>query len=243
MCLVTPNDVASLQLSSRRLCQVIQCHEGFICTAIAKAYHLKYQCSASPSPQIDQFIHPLRFLCEQWRRHVLIERIVAEIAIGDRRVRRSLWNLWDYHEALVSDVQKPTPTNHRAFVQAKSADELVSLVSTIRKCGGLLCRVSKASSEEVQPWTPDGTLGSLRSYQWYSDVFAELVITKGVGFVVETAIDKEPQAIKEFWNWKRPHHSKSVYLRLGEEQRLKSKIAALQANALTSREELGIRTT
>ncbi|MCJ1392181.1 hypothetical protein MMC18_005048 [Xylographa bjoerkii] len=229
--LVTPNDIASLRLSSRKLYQVIQCHESFVCKAIAKAHYLRYKCPASSSPQIEQGMQPLQFLREQWRRNVLIERIVAEIAFQDSCTRRSLWNLWDYHEALVSDFQQQTPNNHRAFVQATSADDLVSLISTVRRCGSLLCKVSKPDLEEAQQWVSEATSKGLGSHEWYSHAFAEIVITKGVGFIVEIVLEKEPQAIKEFWNWTRPC-GKSAFLRLCEEQRLKCKIAALQANAL-----------
>ncbi|MCJ1386490.1 hypothetical protein MMC17_009616 [Xylographa soralifera] len=233
MCLVTPNDVAGLRLSSRRLYQVIQCHEGFLCKAIAEAHHLRYPCRASPFSQIDQGLLPLQLLCEQWRRHILIERIVAEIDQRDSCLRRSLWKLWDYHEALLSDIQGQTSDNHRAFVQATSADDLVLLIAAVRKCSNLLRNISKLDSGEIQQWAPGANMMSTKSYEWCSDAPAEMVITRGVQFIVEAALEKEPQAITDFLNWTRPHR-KGAFLRLCEEQRLKSKIAALQANALTS---------
>ncbi|MCJ1438589.1 hypothetical protein MMC27_007979 [Xylographa pallens] len=233
LCLVSPNDIAGIRLSSKRLYQVIQYHEDFICRAIAKAHHLTYKRHTSSNPQIDHGFQPLQLLCEQWRRHILIERIVAEIDEEDSCIRRSLWNLWDYHEALASDIQEQTPNNHRAFVQASSANDLVSLISVIRKCSNLLHKVSKPSAGEVQQLASDATVRGLKSYEWCPDALAEIVITKGVGFTVQAALEKEPQAVEVFLNWTRPHH-KSAFLRLWEEQRLKSKIAALQANALTS---------
>ncbi|MCJ1320565.1 hypothetical protein MMC15_005905 [Xylographa vitiligo] len=233
MCNVTPNDIAGLQLSSRRLYQVIQCHEGFICKAIAKAHHLGHQCRTSPSPLIDHGVQPLQLLCERWRRHLLIERIVAEIDPSDSCIRRSLWDLWDYHEALVSDIREQTPNNHRAFVQAVSADDLVSLVSAVRKCSCLLHKVSKPYLGENRQRASDATVKGLKSYEWCWEALAEIVITKGLDFLVKAALQKEPQAIKEFYNWTRPD-GKSAFWRLREEQSLKSKIAALQANALIS---------
>ena len=233
LCLVSPNDIAGLQLSSKRLYQIIQYHEDFICKAIAKAHHLMYKCCTSPNAQVDHGFQPLQLLCEQWRRHILIERIVAEIDERDGCIRRSLWHLWDYHEALVSDIQEQTPNNHRAFVRASSADNLVSLISVVRKCSNLLRKVSKPPAGEVQPLASDAIVKSSKSYEWYPDALAEIIITKGVGFTVEAALEKKPQAVEEFLNWTRPHR-KSAFLRLCEEQRLKSKIAVLQANALIS---------
>ena len=233
LCLVTPDDIASLSLSSRRLYEVVKCHENFICKAIAKERHLRYHYPTSSGSPIYQGMQPLQLLCEQWRRHLLIERIVREIAPGDSRVRRDLWNLWDYQEALVFDIQKQTSDNHRAFVQAISVDELVSMMSTVRKCGSLLHTVTKPDPEQLRDLASDAYFKASKGYEWHSDAPAEIVITKGVRFIVETAIEHKPPKIKELWIWKRPYR-KSVFTRLCEEQRLKSKIAALQANALIS---------
>ena len=158
---------------------------------------------------------------------------MAEIDQRDGCTRRSLWNLWDYHEALLSDIQEQTPNNHRAFVQAMGAEDLVSLISAVRKCSNLLHRVSQPDSGEVQQLASDATAKGLKSYEWCPDALAEMVITKGVGFIVGAALEKEPQAVQGFLNWTRPRR-KSAFLRLCEEQRFKSKIAALQANALIS---------
>ncbi|MCJ1285592.1 hypothetical protein MMC26_004933 [Xylographa opegraphella] len=157
---------------------------------------------------------------------------MAEIDRRDSGMRRSLWKLWDYHEALTFDIQSQSPKNHRAFVQATSADDLVSLISAVQKCSNLLHKIPKPYPGEAQQWPSNATVKDRKEYEWCPDALAEMVITKGVGFIVKAALEKEPQAVREFFDWTRPHRQ-SAFLRLCDEQRFKSKIAALQANAAT----------
>ena len=129
LCRSYPEDLANIQLVSRKLHSTCLEHERFICRGIAT-----YQRILHGSFQ-NQQRRPLFVLHEQWRRHLIIESLLPIISPDDGPTRQSLHDMWNYKEASKTDQSSIIIGERQRFVESMSPKDLISLISTIRTCG------------------------------------------------------------------------------------------------------------
>ena len=232
-CHVSPDDVTSLQLSSRRFSNIILTNEQYICGAIAKAWGLSNNIQLAPAVKLVQETWSLQLLRTMWQRRKLVERVLPAIGHHSAIGKRSLELLWDYHHVLQAESRDTATDNYRQFVRSTKPEELTALMTTIRSCGYLILKHIKSIDHQSQRAHLSGRLASLKDVQWSADILAEIVVIKGLEFIVKVAIEMSLDSLIELEEWRKPRNKPAIS-RLTDEQKWQSKIALLKANALLS---------
>ena len=225
LCSVTPDDIGSLRLSSKRLFGIIQQHDAAICTAIAETHGLGPDLPFILDVNCPHRISPLRSLQSQWQRYQLVGQILG-ISLSYRPSRRSVELFCDYHDVLRLDARNRTLDTHRRFVLSLSKENLSSLLATIRICAWLVLEACEPHVSKV-----DKILGNRNMDAW-----AELVIQEGPQFMVRMVGMESLDVMERFGSWGVTRwnvpQAKTAISRLSEEQRWKAKLASLQTNTL-----------
>jgi hypothetical protein len=237
---VNPYDLISLRTSSKRLFKIIKQHEHVICRAIAisedveKAFQVpsKAQSALNTRP-----LQELRDLVRQWNRHRLVEQLLPVIQSHDQAAkkwpqvaRRSLEMLWDYHNALRVESQDRVVEGHRSFVRSVTLEELRSLTTTIRGCGDILLKVfeSERSRSLRLEWLGEPRTGATGCRR-VNPLADDLVIVKGLDFLVKAVVERSPEALDEVQDWPKSE-AEPVMSRLYREQLWKEKLAMIGMN-------------
>ena len=229
-CLVSPDDVTSLRLSTRRFSDIIHTNEQYVCNAIAKATGLDNHIPFPLAVNLGHETWSLKLLQRMWKRKQIVERILPVIARHSLIVKRSLELLWDYHDVLQAESWDTTTDYYRQFVRSTKPEELVALNTTIRSCGDLVLKHIKSIGHQNQQEHSSDHLASLRDVQWRADTLAEIVVVKGLEFIMKIVIEMSLDSLRELEDWTGPRNKPAIS-RLRDEQKWQSKIALLKENA------------
>ena len=224
---VEPRDLISLRACSTGLFEIIAQHEHSICRAIALSGGLRNGLQIPRNVLLTLDTRPLqelRVIVRLWNRRCLIEQLVPVVASRKETeiqcpqiARRGLELLWDYHNALRIESEDLEVETYRSFVRSVTRQEINSLKLTAEACGeALLNTLGYKNPRPVR-----GGYGFIGVC-----AYSNLVLIRGLDFLVKAVVEKSPGALDDVKNWKSPT-TRPPMLRLLAELRWKEKLALM----------------
>ena len=198
LCHTHPEDLANIQLGSKKLYLTFLYHERIICQSIATHRRI-----ARGTAQ-DQRLRPLFVLRKQWRRHQIVELLLPRISPQDESTRQGLHDLWDYGDAIKIDQDQIASEEHQRFMQSTPAKAFSFMISVTRTCAYLLAEASKDYLDEESHLIWHDQRRVALGLRPKAEAFCEIVLQEGVEFVTKVIVQKSEEAIDKFTRWYKP---------------------------------------
>lgn len=197
---ICPDDLVRLQLVSKSLFQFIQYHEEYLCRAVAEILDPREHLLAHTG----QRLSPLKTLQIQWNRDKKIKQLLEKASLGESGNREGFYLLSTYHDVLAWDVQNPETVRGPDFIKSASIEDISHLFEAAKTCANELEIRSKPELEEDSHLLWGDQLRALRGLDSTQTAFMEMVMLRGVAFVLKILVHHSAEAMEELTGWYKP---------------------------------------